>query len=274
MPKVKKNIIPIVEPAPKQEEPTEPILDEEDTEIQPESDKRLVDSKEVFTGRKGNKVPEPSIEEPKDIEQPPPSKTGKNGRSKKPLTEKQQQHLDFMREKAQATREAKRLEREEAKKKREEAKALKQKLKEEKRLLEEKRKQEEELEILKEQQEIEMLQQEISRLKPKNMEQVKQIEEHTNAVVEKPSYGEAGSVRAEPLNHKPIKEENGTLDIEALIAKGIQGYEKIRKERKQQKQQQNIISEKEKRESDMIKRQISQISKKPYDPYSHCFNFS
>lgn len=273
MPKVKKNIIPTVEPPPKEEILEEPILDEEDTTIQPESDKRVVNSNEVFSGRKGNKVPEPSIEEPKQIEQPPPSKTGKNGRSKKPLTDKQQQHLDFMREKAQASREAKRLEREEAKQKREEAKALKQKLKEEKRLLEEKRKQEEELEILKEQQEIEMLQQEISKLKPKNTEQVKQIEEHTNAVMER-SYGEAGSVREQPLNHKTLKEENGTLDIEALIAKGIQGYEKIRKERKQHKQQQNIISEKEKRESDMIRRQISQISKKPYDPYAHCFNFS
>ncbi len=272
MPKVKKNIIPTVEP-PKEEIPYEPILDEEDTTIQPESDKRVVDSKEVFTGRKGNKVPQSSIEEPKDIEQPPPSKTGKNGRSKKPLTEKQQQHLDFMREKAQANREAKRLEREEAKAKREEAKKLKEQLKEEKRLLEEKRKQDEDLEILKEQQEIEMLQQEISKLKPKNVEQVKQIEEHTNSVVER-SYGEAGSVREQPLNHKTLKEDNGILDIEALITKGIQGYESIRKERKQQKQKQNEITEKEKRESDVIRRQISHIQQKPYDPYAHCFNFS
>jgi len=279
MPKIKKNIIPTVEAAPVQPVITNEILENSEG-IQPESEKQLVDSKEVFTGSKSKTIaPEPSIEEPEKIKEAPASKTGKNGRSKKPQTETQKQHLEFMREKASAAREAKRLEREQAKTKREEAKALKKKLQEEKKALEEKRKQEEELEYLKEQQEIEMLQNEISALKPKSLEQVKQVEEYTNNAVEKiekqkVSFGEAGNPRASPRDTPEFKEQNGTLDIEQLIIKGIQGYDNLRQQREQENKRRNEITQKERKETEMIRRQISRVSQKPYDPYAQCFNFT
>ena len=275
MPKIKKNIIPTVQPAPEQPVISNEIL--EDTEgIQPESEKQLVNSKEVFTGSKSKTIaPEASIEEPDKINEAPASKTGKNGRSKKPQTETQKQHLDFMREKATQAREVKRLEREQAKTKREEAKALKKKLQEEKKALEEKRKQEEELEYLKEQQEIEMLQNEISALKPKSLEQVKQVEEYTNKAVEQKqksniSFGEAGNPRSEP----EFKEQNGTFDLEQLIIKGIQGYDTLRQQREEENRRRNEITQKERKETEMIRRQLSKASNKPYDPYANCFNFS
>jgi len=273
MPKIKKNIIPTVQPAPEQPVISNEIL--EDTEaIQPESEKQLVNSKEVFTGSKSKTIaPEPSIEEPEKISEAPASKTGKNGRSKKPQTETQKQHLEFMREKAAQAREVKRLEREAAKTKREEAKALKKKLQEEKKALEEKRKQEEELEYLKEQQEIEMLQNEISALKPKSLEQVKQVEEYTNKAVEQRSnisFGEAGNPRSEP----EFKEQNGTFDLEQLIIKGIQGYDTLRQQREEENRRRNEITQKERKETEIIRRQLSRASNKPYDPYANCFNFS
>ena len=265
MPKIKQNIIPTLEP------PSEPVHIEEDLDpeaIQPESERRLVNSKEVFTGSKSKTIaPEPSIDEPLEIKQAPESKTGKNGRSKKPLTDNQKNHLDFMREKASAAREEKRLERETAKTKREEAKELKKKLQQEKKELEEKRKQDEELEYLKEQQEIEMLKNEISALKPKSLEQMALKEEYTTPVQEK----------QKPVVQSPapeFKEENGTFDLEQLIIKGIQGYDTLRQQREEENRRRNEITQKERKETEMIRRQLSKASNKPYDPYANCFNFS
>tara|TARA_R110000782_G_scaffold103341_1_gene190792 strand:- start:137 stop:922 length:786 start_codon:yes stop_codon:yes gene_type:complete len=261
MPKIKKNVIPTVEPPALKKNDEEDLIDKDTDSIKPESINTIVDSKKIFTNRGSGIIPpQESIEEPAIIDDNKPSKTGVNGRSKKPLTSKQQEHLDFMREKAAQARELKREKREEEKSKKEKLKEEKEQLKEQKKLLIEKRKQEEEFELLKEQEEINELKKELEGLSINKTDN--KIEEQRPSTAPQP--------RASSHN-----EQNGTLDIQALITQGIQEYDCIRKQRKKSKIQNKEIQVKEQLETNMIRRKIAHATNKPYyDPYGHCFNFN